>query len=106
MNAISWILICGLNSFDDGNLQKDFTRVFVKRTLWRSLTQMKQGKVVPLGGSLAIRAAETSHRYKLSLADGIIVTTAMEWSAKLLTQDADIEGLPGVEYFRHPKRRK
>ncbi len=70
------------------------------------VAQMKQGKVVPLDGALAIRAAETSHRYQLSLADGIIYTTAMESSAKLLTQDADMEGLPGVEYFRHPNRKK
>lgn len=70
------------------------------------VAQMKQGKVVPLDGALAVRAAETSHHYKLSLADGIIFTTALELSAVLLTQDADMEGLPGVKYFRHPERGK
>ncbi len=67
---------------------------------------MKQGKVVPLDGQLAILSAEISHRHKLALADGIILTTAGQFSAKLLTQDADLEGLPGVVYFQHPKRSK
>lgn len=67
---------------------------------------MKQGKVVPLDGQLAIQAAETSHRYQLRLADGIIYTTAQAHQAELLTQDADLKDLPGVRYVTHPKRRR
>ena len=66
---------------------------------------MKQGKVVPLNDRLAILAAETSHRHRLPLADGIIYTTARSASAELLTQDSDLEGLPGVTYIAHPKRK-
>lgn len=66
---------------------------------------MKQGKVVPLGERLAVIAAEVSHRHRLSLGDGVIYATALEASAKLLTQDADLEGLPGVIYVQHPKRK-
>jgi len=65
---------------------------------------MKQGKVVPLDERLAIIAAETSHRHKLPLADGIIYATARESSADLITLEADLEGLPGVIYVRHPDR--
>jgi predicted nucleic acid-binding protein len=49
--------------------------------------------------------AEVIHRHRLSLADGIIYATALETSAKLLTQDADLEGLPGVTYVPHPNRK-
>jgi len=66
---------------------------------------MKQGKVVPLDDQLSILAAELSHRHKLPLADGIIYTTAKHQDAELITQDADLEGLPGVTYVRHPDRK-
>ena len=66
---------------------------------------MKQGTVIPLDERLAMVAAEVSHRYKLPLADGIIYATALENSAVLLTQDADLDGLPGVSYFKHPKKK-
>jgi predicted nucleic acid-binding protein len=66
---------------------------------------MKQGKVVPLDDQLSILAAELSHRHKLPLADGIIYTTAKHQNAELITQDADMEGLPGVIYVRHPQRK-
>tara|TARA_B110000908_G_scaffold62447_1_gene75799 strand:+ start:117 stop:503 length:387 start_codon:yes stop_codon:yes gene_type:complete len=66
---------------------------------------MKQGKVVPLDDQLSIFAAEVSHRHKLSLADGIIYTTAKHQDAELITQEADMEGLPGVIYVRHSKRK-
>lgn len=65
---------------------------------------MKQGKIVPLDDRLAVLAAETSHRHRLPLADGIIYTTARSASAELLTQDSDLEGLPGVTYIAHSKR--
>ena len=65
---------------------------------------MKQGRVVPLDARLAILAAELSHKHQLRLADGIIYATACAFSAELLTQDADLEGLPNVQYILHPKR--
>lgn len=66
---------------------------------------MKQGTVVALDGRLSIAAAEACHRHRLPLADGIIYATACAFSAELLTQDSDLEGLPGVRYVRHPGRK-
>lgn len=66
---------------------------------------MKQGKVIALDGQLSILAAEVSHRHKLPLADGIIYTTARQYAADLITQDADMEGLTGVKYIKHPQRK-
>ena len=70
-----------------------------------AVAAMKQGKVVPLDDQLSILAAEVSHRHKLPLADGIIYTIARHEDAELITQDADMEGLPGVLYVKHPKRK-
>lgn len=66
---------------------------------------MKQGRVVSLDERLAVIAAEISHRYKLPLADGIIYATARDAHADLLTQDSDLDGLPGVIYIKHPGRK-
>ncbi len=66
---------------------------------------MKQGKIISLDEHLSILAAELSHKHGLPLADGIIYTTAKHCVAELLTQDADMEGLSGVTYVRHPHRR-
>jgi predicted nucleic acid-binding protein len=66
---------------------------------------MKQGRVIALDERLAVIAAEISHRYKLPLADGIIYATARDASAELLTQDSDLDGLPGVIYIKHPSRK-
>ncbi len=66
---------------------------------------MKQGKVIALDERLAILSAELSHKHRLPLADGIIFTTAQAASAELLTQDSDLEGLPGVTYIAHPGRK-
>ena len=66
---------------------------------------MKQGKVIPFDDQIAILTAELNHRHKLPLADGIIFTTAKHYGAEVITQDADLEGLPGVIYIRHPKKK-
>ena len=59
---------------------------------------MMQGQVVDLDAGLSLRAAKLSHELKLPLADSVILATARAAGAVLWTQDADFEGLPGVEY--------
>ena len=71
----------------------------------KAVTAMKQGAVISLDDSLAVLAAEMSFRHGLPLADGIIFTTAQKCEAELLTQDADLEGLPSVRYIRHQSRK-
>ena len=63
---------------------------------------MKQGREVPLDGSLAMQAAQLSLALKLPMADSIILATARAHRAELWTQDDDFEGLEGVHYF--PKK--
>jgi len=59
---------------------------------------MQQGQVIDLNVPIALRAAKVSVDYKLPLADSIILATALEYNAILWTQDADFDGLPGVQY--------
>jgi predicted nucleic acid-binding protein len=59
---------------------------------------MRQGRTVELDDALAMEAAELSLARGLPLADSVIYASAMLHSATLWTQDADFEGLEGVEY--------
>jgi predicted nucleic acid-binding protein len=59
---------------------------------------MQQGKIVNLDVSIALQAAKVSVDFKLPLADIIILATAFASNAILWTQDADFDGLPGVQY--------
>lgn len=68
----------------------------------QAIAIMSQGQVVELDMSLALSAAKLSLLHKLPMADSIILATAYEHHAALLTQDNDFEGLDGVQYFRKP----
>ena len=59
---------------------------------------MRQGTVVDLDEDLAVEAAELGASHGLPLADSIVYATAVAREATLWTQDADFEGLDGVEY--------
>lgn len=79
-----------------------------KRTLQQSgedaalqaVAIMAQGRVVDLDSSMALMAAKLSVAHKLPMADSIILATAKEHGAVLLTPDNNFEGLDGVEYFK------
>jgi predicted nucleic acid-binding protein len=61
---------------------------------------MNQGQVLDLDLPTAISAARIGTELKLPLADSVILATARLKNAKILTQDADFEGLEGVEYIK------
>jgi len=63
---------------------------------------MRQGRAVDLDGALAIEAAEIGASLGLPLADSVIYAVAQAHDALLWTQDADFDGLEGVEYQPKP----
>jgi predicted nucleic acid-binding protein len=60
---------------------------------------MSQGQIVDLNREIAIEAARLSVKYKLSMADSIILATARADEATLWTQDAHFKNIAGVRYF-------
>ena len=81
-----------------------FKRVLQQRgeqSALAAVVQMRQGRIVPLDDTLALRAAKIGHELKLALADSVIVATARAHSATIWTQDADFKSLEGVRF--HPK---
>ncbi|NJD67413.1 MAG: VapC toxin family PIN domain ribonuclease [Candidatus Methylomirabilota bacterium] len=59
---------------------------------------MRQGIVIDLDTSIALRAAKLSVDHRLPMADSVILATARAYDATLWTQDADFKDLPGVQY--------
>lgn len=68
----------------------------------QAVAVMQQGLVAELSGTMALSAARISVDLGLPMADSIMLATARAYDATLWTQDADFEGVPGVNYV--PKR--
>ena len=60
---------------------------------------MKQGPVIDLDTNLALSAARVSAARKLPMADSVILAAAQMHEATLWTQDADFEGIEGVQFI-------
>jgi predicted nucleic acid-binding protein len=81
-----------------------FKRVLQQRdetAALEAIAFMQSGDLVDLTRDTALHAARLSIDLQLPMADSIILATAREWDAVLWTQDADFEGIEGVQY--HPK---
>ena len=78
-----------------------FKRIRLQRDLDAALyavAHMQRGRVVDLDAHLAVAAGELSAESGLPMADSIILATARREGAVLWTQDADFDGMEGVEY--------
>jgi predicted nucleic acid-binding protein len=85
------------------SLYEVFKRVLQQRDESQALQAvalMEQGTVVELTSTLALAAAKLSTDLKLPMADSIMLATARAFGATLWTQDADYEGMEGVQYIR------
>ena len=85
-------------------LYEVFRRVIQQRdegAALQAVATMQQGSVVDLDASLALAAARLSIEHRLPLADSVILATARAQAATLWTQDADFEGMQGVEFRKH-----
>ena len=78
-----------------------FKRVFQQRgegDALRAIAVMQQGQVVDLDARIALAAAKISLEAGLPLADSIVLATTRACGATLWTQDADFQGMVGVQY--------
>ena len=66
----------------------------------QAIALMKQGLVVDLTTNIAMMAAKPSIKYNIPMAHSIILTSGRFYHATIWTQDADFEGLEGVEYIK------
>ena len=60
---------------------------------------LRSSFVIPLEISTALRAAKIKHTYKIGLADAIVLATAEENTAEILTGDDDFKNIKNVIYI-------
>lgn len=80
-----------------------FKRVLQQRNekdALQAVAVMKQGTSVELSDTLALNAAKISATMKIPMADSIVLATARAYKATLWTQDADFDGISGVQFKR------
>lgn len=63
-----------------------------------NIGDMYTGQVADLTAPIALIAAKISVEMKLTMADSVILATAQAHQAVLWTQDADFEGMEGVQF--------
>ena len=64
----------------------------------QSVALMQQGFVVDLTADISIMAAKVSVKYRLPMADSIILATSRVYGATIWTQNSGFEGMDGVQY--------
>lgn len=65
----------------------------------KCLDVMRMGRVLEITDRRAIAGAEVAIRHSLAMADAMMYSLALEHGATFWTQDADYQGLPGVQWF-------
>ena len=60
---------------------------------------MQQSTVVGLSDVLALEAGDIALKHDLAMADAIIYATAQRYTVELYSSDADLKGLPGVQFI-------
>ena len=59
-----------------------------------AVSALRRATIVPVDASIALEAADVSLERDLAMADSIVYATARRYGARLVTADADFEGLP------------
>lgn len=66
------------------------------------LEVMRLGRVLAITDQRAVAAADIAARHRLTMADAMMYSLALEQGATFWTQDIDYQGLPGVNYLPKP----
>ena len=64
----------------------------------RCLNVMRLGRVLDFTDARAVAASQIAVRHQLAMADAAMYSMAQEFGATFWTQDADYQGLVGVNY--------
>ena len=65
-----------------------------------AVSALRRATIAPVDEPLALEAADLSLAHGLAMADSIVYATARRFGAKLVTGDADFEGLPDAVVVR------
>jgi len=79
-----------------------FKRLLVQRgevSALQAIGIMSLSIIADLSREITVNAAFISSKFNIAMADSIILATAWAYDATLWTQDADFEGIDGVQYI-------
>ena len=65
-----------------------------------AVSTLRRATIAPVDEPLALEAADVSLAHGLAMADSLVYATARRFGARLVTGDADFEGLPGAIVVR------
>ena len=65
-----------------------------------AVSALRRARIAPVDESLALEAADVSLTHGLAMADSLVYATARRHRARLVTGDADFEGLPDTIVVR------
>ncbi|HUF91518.1 MAG TPA: type II toxin-antitoxin system VapC family toxin [Candidatus Limnocylindria bacterium] len=65
-----------------------------------AVSAMSRATIVAVDASVALEAADLALAHGLAVADSIVYATARRHGARLVTSDADFDGLPHTEVVR------
>lgn len=65
-----------------------------------AVSALRRATIVPVDETLALEAADLSLELGLAMADSLVYATALRHGARLVTADADFDGLPETVVVR------
>jgi predicted nucleic acid-binding protein len=69
-----------------------------EKAIWAA-SYMKNSIFIPLEETLSFKAADVALRHHLAMADAMVYATALTYDCPIYTSDADLKGLPLVNYL-------
>jgi len=65
-----------------------------------AVSALRRATIAPVDEALALEAADLSLALGLAMADSMVLATARRYGARLVTADADFQGLPDAVVIR------
>ena len=91
------MLVCAIEVYE---VYKVIRRDVSEERAVEAVSALRRATIAPVDEPLALEAADVSLTHGLAMADSLVYATARRFGARLVTRDADFEGLPGAIVIR------
>ena len=91
------MLVCAIEIYE---VYKVIRRDISEERAVAAVSALRRATIAPVDEPLALEAADVSLAHGLAMADSLVYATARRFGARLVTGDADFEGLPGAIVVR------
>ena len=91
------MLVCAIEVYE---VYKVIRRDISEERAVEAVSALRRATIAPVDEPLALEAADLSLAHGLAMADSLVYATARRYGAKLVTGDADFDGLPDTVVVR------